>query len=578
MQIKHLIQLLLPCFALLIAGCSQVVSLDDDDNDDEILENPQVTIKDSLVDIYDTVHIDSVIYYDKDSLIRVRDTIVKDTVLRYELDSILNIIDTVHVDTIVHTNTISYVLTHNSTDTLYRLDTTDYIVYVTRIVDSVYKLDTVRIDTVSLHDTIYWQKKVTIVDSILDTTYVYYSWSFEHKSGEWMGEFPYYSYTDGLWPFEDWSTKPSYYYSEMLDSAEIEKIGNGKFPKIADVTIIQPNTMYKEHANDSGYFVFIKKNMKYLLSFDKIEGKEPPILRVTVYKGTFSYIVKAIERDNRWYYPLDSNVIDYSRTNFYFELFEPDYSIINEKLSNFIIATGFHYSLDFTLNLVVAGKYTGTSDNASLEVLAQRIKDRLDMAFNPGGVTIKQLNILYAKDHPSEGAYYPETDSVVFYMNGNDDIPYDIERLSKWPGHEGEFFVVLGHSVADYTAQTLGFSPMPGNIYTDPEDENNSSQFCVATHRPNNTSVNSRNIADVVVHELGHFFGLKHTTEYWGEEDNLEDTPACPDINKKDFPDNKCPDFGYIMFPMSFFSYTYSTFTPQQMDVIRTYLATNEHK
>ena len=170
---KHLIQLLLPCFALLIAGCSQVVSLDDDDNDDEILENPQVTIKDSLVDIYDTVHIDSVIYYDKDSLIRVRDTIVKDTVLRYELDSILNIIDTVHVDTIVHTNTISYVLTHNSTDTLYRLDTTDYIVYVTRIVDSVYKLDTVRIDTVSLHDTIYWQKKVTIVDSILDTTYVY---------------------------------------------------------------------------------------------------------------------------------------------------------------------------------------------------------------------------------------------------------------------------------------------------------------------------------------------------------------------------------------------------------------------
>ena len=575
---KHLIQLLVPCFALLIASCSQVVSLDDNNDDNEILENSQVTIIDSVVDIYDTIHIDSVIYCNKDSLIRLRNTIDIDSALLYEIDAIFNIIDTIHVDTIVHTNTISYALTQNSTDTLYRLDTTDYIVYITRVIDSVYKLDTIRIDTVSLHDTIYWQKKVTIVDSILDTTYVYYSWGSDHKSGEQTDGFPYYSYTDGLWTFEDWSTKPSYYYSEMFDSAEIEKMGNNRFLKITDITIIQPNTMYKEHANDSGYFVFIKKNMKYLLSFDKIEGKEPPILRVTVYKGTFSYIVKAIERDNRWYYPLDSNVIDYSRTNFYFELFEPDYSIINEKLSNFIIATGFHYSLDFTLNLVVAGKYTGTNDNASLEVLAQRIKDRLDMAFNPGGVTIKQLNVLYAKDHPSEGAYYPETDSVVFYMNGNDDLPYDIERLSKWPGHEGELFAILGHNVADYTSTTLGFSPMPGDIYTDPEAENNSSQFYIATHRPNNTSVNSRVIADIVVHELGHFFGLKHTTEYWGEIDDLEDTPACPNINTKGFSELKCPDFGYIMYPMSFFDYTYMTFTPQQMDVIRTYLATNEHK
>lgn len=536
---KRLIQLLAPCFALLMAACSQVVSLDDNDENDKILEIPQITFKDSLVDIYDTIHI----------------------------------------DTIVHTDTISYALTRNSTDTLYRLDTTDYIVYITRIVDSVYKLDTIRIDTVSLHDTIHWQKKVTIVDSILDTTYVYYSWDCgNHKTSERTNGFPYYDYADGLWPFEDWGSQPSYYYSEMFESVEIEKISNSMFPKITDITIIQPNALYKEHANDSGYFVFIKKNMKYLLSFDKIEGKEPPILRVTVYKGVFSYTVKAIERDNRWYYPLDSNVIDYSRTNFYFELLEPDYSIINENLSNFIIATGFHYSLDFTLNLVVAGKYVGTSDKASLEVLVQRIKDRLDMAFNPGGITIKQLNVLYAKDHPSEGANYPETDSVVFYINGNKDIHYDIEQLSRWPGHEGELFAILGYSVVDYTDGTLGFSPMPGNIYTDPEAENNSSQFYVATHRQNNTNVNSRVVSDVVVHELGHFFGLKHTTELWGEVDNLEDTPDCPDINTTGHFQAKCLDYGYIMFPMSYASYTYTTFTPQQMDVIRTYLATNEHK
>ena len=159
---KLLFRLLVSCIAILAANCSQVVSTDNDDLTIDA-HSPQI---DSLFDIVDTIYLDSIVYYDKDSLIHLRDSIGLDSNLHHELDSILNIIDTIHIDTIVHTNTISYVLANNSIDTLYRLDTTDYIVYITRNIDSVYKLDTIRIDTVSLRDTTYWNLKIQPPDPL----------------------------------------------------------------------------------------------------------------------------------------------------------------------------------------------------------------------------------------------------------------------------------------------------------------------------------------------------------------------------------------------------------------------------
>jgi hypothetical protein len=49
----------------------------------------------------------------------------------------------------------------------------------------------------------------------------------------------------------------------------------------------------------------------------------------------------------------------------------------------------------------------------------------------------------------------------------------------------------------------------------------------------------------VLAHELGHFFGLNHTTEFSGEADPLEDTPRCVDIDR-DL--RRCPDFSNVMF------------------------------
>lgn len=53
--------------------------------------------------------------------------------------------------------------------------------------------------------------------------------------------------------------------------------------------------------------------------------------------------------------------------------------------------------------------------------------------------------------------------------------------------------------------------------------------------------------AATLVHELGHFAGLSHSTEFDGNTDALADTPACTDLSKANL--NSCPDHDNLMFP-----------------------------
>lgn len=56
--------------------------------------------------------------------------------------------------------------------------------------------------------------------------------------------------------------------------------------------------------------------------------------------------------------------------------------------------------------------------------------------------------------------------------------------------------------------------------------------------------------ATTIVHELGHFIGLEHTTELDGSYfDTLGDTPECTNTGKSSL--SSCPDFTNLMFPTS---------------------------
>ena len=87
--------------------------------------------------------------------------------------------------------------------------------------------------------------------------------------------------------------------------------------------------------------------------------------------------------------------------------------------------------------------------------------------------------------------------------------------------------------------------------------------------------MSAQEVADVAIHELGHFFGLMHTSELDGSAfDDIEDTPECTELKKSDYPMERCPDYGYIMFPFSAASgKAQATFSLEQMEIIRSYLS-----
>ena len=53
--------------------------------------------------------------------------------------------------------------------------------------------------------------------------------------------------------------------------------------------------------------------------------------------------------------------------------------------------------------------------------------------------------------------------------------------------------------------------------------------------------------ASTLVHEIGHFAGLDHTTQFGGDPDTLGDTPVCTDTTKSAL--TSCPDKDNLMFP-----------------------------
>jgi len=76
---------------------------------------------------------------------------------------------------------------------------------------------------------------------------------------------------------------------------------------------------------------------------------------------------------------------------------------------------------------------------------------------------------------------------------------------------------------------------------------------------------NAAQTGQTMAHEIGHFNGLRHTSEHGGESwDPLSDTPQCSNPDRG----ATCPDAGNLMFPFSL-GRTQETVTSEQATVLR---------
>lgn len=383
------------------------------------------------------------------------------------------------------------------------------------------------------------------------------------------------TYIEGGWEFNEWSYKP-YFFSDMFDSLEYDmNVRNSYVERWGRYMWLNKIV---ESTDSVNFYFETSESRRYIFSMDQY-GDNPPLLKISTLSKRVEYTVEAIEKEGRWYYPIDQDEFSSEDDYIVLALFDDDGSAYTGEVKNVSVFDNDKvWPLDFDVNLVIAGKFMGTKDDATVEELADLIFERLNQALNPGGIHVRKINILYAKDHPVVGGDYPEEEP--FIMARLDDSEYESRtQLSRWPGHEGEFMLVLGYYIVDESNTTLGFAPVPGTVYYDGSEDDYANYVALATHTESGrNSIMSWEIANVSMHELGHYFGLKHTSEYGGKEfDDLEDTPECLDIGERGEYNRLCPDYGYIMYPQTGDA-AYVTFTPQQMDVIRMYLASTPHK
>lgn len=195
-------------------------------------------------------------------------------------------------------------------------------------------------------------------------------------------------------------------------------------------------------------------------------------------------------------------------------------------------------TLDLHLGLADAFGLTSTTATASpfvRDVLAQVERGLLEpAALELGAIEVSILA--------------PEHDRVE-----DGDETRDLCRHRARPGPNGTSLNLFIVGDLAYTSGHAGGTPGPPGVF-------DTAASCVVAERLRS----GRDTGILAAHEIGHFLGLRHTTELDGTPDPLTDTPVCP--SQTDV--RSCPDYRNLMFPRFPLDPNLSL-TPNQIAVIR---------
>ncbi|GEM_PF-3176711 len=289
-----------------------------------------------------------------------------------------------------------------------------------------------------------------------------------------------------------------------------------------------------------GAFIPAYTGAQYNLSMDSLDDQAPSLrLYGLVRNGdhlTYEKAdrVEATSQQGRWNW---SFVASNSKYEGYLTVLEREEARWEGSVQGLLLEGQGVYAPHFSVNLWVTGKYFAPAGDESDTALAAMIQTTLRQFYGQAGVTVDTVRLLYAEEHPLVGARYP-SDVTVF----SDGLESRFDSLGyglTGDANEALDLILVGGFTE---AGMLGVSPLLGRNLR----PGRSGVVIVSTRRLDESCncfsrVVASDFAYTAAHEIGHFFGLSHTTatdadresngDYSLEEDGLSDTPWCQELD-----------------------------------------------
>jgi hypothetical protein len=228
----------------------------------------------------------------------------------------------------------------------------------------------------------------------------------------------------------------------------------------------------------------------------------------------------------------------------------PDGSAWTQQARQFAMTGQGSHPLVLDLNFIFLGKLTGYETAEQQQRLADFIATTMTSIYGASGVTVGTVRRVTGSTHPSTELRLPDTETYLFdpgadawrllWQSGGQALNLDLLSYG-WPTAADaalEIAVVEQIDIPGF----IGIAPLQG--YSLKAGPGGGAVIGVTTrdYYGNSLDNDSSLLAETLIHEVGHFFGLRHTTatatdmeamgDYSLVEDGMSDTPfsrSCPE-------------------------------------------------